>query len=136
MDPITLIAAALAAGAAASVKITTEEATKDGYKAFKGMIQRKLASNPAAKVVWEEHEKDPDTYAAPLKKLLGAAAVDQDAAILDAARALLEKIDAQPGSGPVITQSISNVKYAATSATGDASIGSINEQARPRDRDG
>lgn len=126
-EPLTLILAALAAGAAAGAKETMSAAIQDSYLGFKGLLQRKLAGSPAATVVLEEHEKDPATYALPLKKVLLAAAVDQDAAILQAARALLEQAGASLAQGPVITQTISNVKYAATSATGDASIGPIHD---------
>ncbi|MFN6339984.1 MAG: hypothetical protein ACK41W_14820, partial [Cyanobacteriota bacterium] len=88
---------------------------------------KKLTGSVAATVVLEEHEKDPDTYGAPLRKKLAEAAADQDAAILQAARALLEQAGASLAPGPVITQTISNDKYAATSATGDASIGPIHD---------
>jgi len=84
-------------------------------------------------VVLEEHENDPDTYDAPLKKKLAEAAADQDAAILKAARSLPEQTGAQPVPGPVIRQTIRNVTYAATSATGDASIGPIHEHGEAPD---
>jgi outer membrane receptor for Fe3+-dicitrate len=41
MDPISVIVAALAAGAAAGVKPTAEQAIKDAYAGLKGFIQRK-----------------------------------------------------------------------------------------------
>jgi hypothetical protein len=128
MDPLSVIVAALVAGAAAAAKDTAGAAIKDSYQGLKGLIQEKLAGRPAAAVVLEEHEKDPATYEAPLKKKLTEAAADQDAAILQAARTLLEQAGAPTAPGTVIRQSIRNVKYAATSATGDASIGAIHEQ--------
>ena len=133
MDPLSLITAALAAGAAAIASDTAGEAIMASYKALKGLIQRKLAGSQAATVVLEEHEKDPDTYEVPLKKKLAEAAADQDVAILQAARALLEQAGAPSAPGPVINQTISNVKYAATSATGDASIGPIHEHGEAPD---
>ena len=136
MDPLSLIVAALAAGAAAAAKDTAGAAIRDGYQGLKELIQRKLAGNQAAVVVLEEHAKDPPTSEALLKKKLAEAAVDQDPEIQRAAETLLEQLKALPGTSQVITQSISNVKYAATSGSGDASIGSINEQAWPPDRDG
>ena len=54
-------------------------------------------------------------------KKLAAAALEQDQEILLAARQVLEQ-------STVIHQTISNVKYAATSGSGDASIGPIHEQ--------
>lgn len=128
MDPLSLIIAALAAGAAAAAKDTAGAAIRDGYEGFKLLVRKKLAGNQAATVVLEEHEKDPVTFEAPLKKKLAEAAVEQDSVILRAAETLMEQLKAVPGASPVITQTISNVKYAATSGSGDASIGSIHEQ--------
>jgi hypothetical protein len=128
MDPLSLIVAALAAGAAAAAKDTAGAAIRDSYQGLKELIQRKLAGNQAAVVVLEEHEKDPHTSEALLKKKLAEAAVDQDPEIQRSAETLLEQLKALPGTSQVITQSISNVKYAATSGSGDASIGPIHEQ--------
>jgi hypothetical protein len=127
MDPLSLIVAALATGAATAAKDTAGAAIKDGYQGLKALLQKKLAGNQAATVVLEEHEKDPDTFDAPLKKKLAEAAVDQDPDILQAAERLLEQARAVPGATTVITQTISNVKYAATSGSGDATIEGIHD---------
>lgn len=126
-DPLSLIIAALDAGAAAAAKDTASAAIQDAYQGLKVLIQQKVAGDAAATVVLEEHEKDPYTFDAPLKKKLVEAAADQDGAILQAARALLDQTAPPAASGPVITQTIRNVMYAATSATGDATIGSIHD---------
>ena len=97
MDPITLILTALVAGTAKAAG----DAVPDAYKGLKALIQKKLAGKPAAEMVLAEHEKDPETYAAPLKKNLVEAGVDQDAEILKAAQELLEQLkpqEAAPGS--------------------------------------
>ncbi len=57
MNPLTSLVTALAAGAAAALKPTMEQAVKDGYAALKGLIQRKyvqvqvdqLEANPSSK---------------------------------------------------------------------------------------
>jgi len=128
MDPLSLIVAALAAGAAAAAKDTAGAAVRDGYQGLKALVRKRLAADPAATVVLQEHEKDPDTYDAPLRKKLAAAALERDEQILQAARRLLEEATPSVGPAPVIRQTISNVKYAATSGTGDATIGPIHEQ--------
>jgi hypothetical protein len=128
MDPLSLIVAALAAGAAAAAKDTAGAAIRDGYQGLKALIRKRLAADPAASVVLQDHEKDPDTYDAPLRKKLAAAALEQDQEILLAARQVLEQSTPSVGAAPVIHQTISNVKYAATSGSGDASIGPIHEQ--------
>lgn len=127
MDPLSLIVAALTAGAAAAAKDTAGAAIKDGYQALKALLQKKLAGNQAATVVLEEHAKDPDTFDAPLKKKLAEAAVDQDVEILRTAATLLEQVKTVPAATTVITQMISDVKYAATSGSGDATIGTIHD---------
>jgi hypothetical protein len=133
MDPLSLIVAALAAGAAAGAKETAGAAIKDSYHGLKSLIQLKLAGDASATVVLEEHEKDPETYTAPLKKKLAETVADQDAAILRAARILLEQTGAPSARSQVISQTISNVKFAATSATGNASIGPIHEHGEATD---
>src|SRR5215212_8963244 len=70
MDPITLILAALAAGAASGLKDTAGEAIRDTYGALKGLVQRKLGGDAAKELVLEEHEKDPEVWKEPLKKAL------------------------------------------------------------------
>ena len=122
MDPLSLIVAALTAGAAAAAKDTAAAAIKDSYQALNSLLQKKLAGNLAATVMLEEHAKDPDTFNAPLKKKLAEASIDQNPAILQAAEALLEQARSVPGTTTVINQTISKVKYAATSGSGDATI--------------
>ena len=91
MDPMTLILTALVAGAAKAAG----DAAPDAYKGLKALIQKKIAGKPAAEMVLAEHEKDPETYAAPLKKNLVEAGVDQDEEILKAAKELLEQLKPQ-----------------------------------------
>lgn len=127
MDPLSLIVAALVAGTTAAAKDTAGAAIRDSYHGLKVLLQKKLTGDPAAPVVLEEHEKDPDTFDAPLRKKLAEAAVDQDPEILRAAELLLEQARAVPGASQVISQTISNVKYAATSGYGDATISTIHD---------
>jgi hypothetical protein len=127
MEPLSLIAAALTAGAAAAARDTTGAAIKDGYQSLKALLQKKLMGNQAAMIVLEEHEKDPDTFDAPLKKKLAEAAIDQEAEILRAAETLLEQTRAVTGATTVINQTISNLRYAATSGSGDATISTIHD---------
>lgn len=98
MDPITLILTALVAGTAKAAS----DAVPDAYKGLKALIQKKFDGKPVAEAMLEEHEKDPETYAAPLKKNLVEAGIDQDEEILKAAQALLEQLKSQdPESGSV-----------------------------------
>jgi hypothetical protein len=96
MDPITLILAALAAGAASGAKDTAADAIRDAYGALKGLVHRKLQGDPAKELVLEQHEKDPEVWKEPLKKALTDSGADQDQAILEHAQSVLDQIP--PGS--------------------------------------
>lgn len=91
MDPVTLILSALAAGAAKAAG----DAAPDAYKALKELIKRKFASKPQAEMILEEHEKDPETYEAPLKKKLVEADADKDEEIIKKAQELLKLANPQ-----------------------------------------
>jgi hypothetical protein len=92
MDPLTSLVTALAAGAAAALKPTVEQAVKDGYAALKGLIQRKYAqvnvgqleANPSSKSRRGVVEED-----------LATAGADKDVEVLQQAQALLEAIQRQ-----------------------------------------
>jgi hypothetical protein len=74
-----------------------------------------------------KHEEKPKVWEEPLKEALAESGIDKDEEILKAAQALLDQIKEQPGGQQIITQTISNVKYAATSGSGNASISGITE---------
>lgn len=92
-----MILTALSAGAIAALQETAATGIKDAYKGLKSLIQQKFASQPKASDHLEEYSKDPETWEKPLSKDLQQAAVDQDEQILQAAKALLELLNAQPG---------------------------------------
>ncbi len=62
VDPVTLIQAALAAGAVAGVGESATAAVKDAYTGLRGLVARRLAGKPSAEVALAEHEQDPDTW--------------------------------------------------------------------------
>lgn len=129
MDPITLILTALITGTAKAAG----DAAPDAYKGLKALIQKKFAGKPEAEMALAQHEEKPKIWEAPLKEALAESAVDKDEEILKAAQALLDKIKAQPGGQQVITQTISNVRFAATSGSGNASISGITEHDTSKD---
>jgi hypothetical protein len=93
VDPVSLIVVALVAGASAGVQQTASAAITDGYKWLKGAVAARFAGNPAAEVALFEHGTDPDTWAEPLKKALASTGAADDAAIVAAARRLMELVD-------------------------------------------
>jgi hypothetical protein len=94
VDPVTLILAALAAGAAAGLGDTATQAVKDGYAALKGLIKKRFAGSPKAEETLAEHEADPDTWEKPLAKQLEATGADQDPEIRRVAEQVVEAAEA------------------------------------------
>lgn len=122
MDPITLILTALVAGTAKAAG----DAVPDAYKGLKALIQKKIAGKPAAEMVLAEHEKDPETYAAPLKKNLVEAGVDQDEEILKAAKELLEQLKPQEAAAGSINIGQGAKGIIGQTVTGATITGNIN----------
>ena len=88
MEPISLIIAALVAGAAKAAG----DVAPDAYNGLKTLIKRKFVGDPKAEMVFEEHEADPEIYEAPLKKKLTEAGADKDEEIIKAAQELLKEL--------------------------------------------
>ena len=93
MDPVTLVVSALAAGASAALKDTASAAVRDAYAGLKALVARKLAGDPRAEVVLESNEKQPETWAGPMKDLLTKADAASDAQLIEAAQGLLATVD-------------------------------------------
>ena len=114
MDPVTLIVAALAAGASAGVTDTVAQGVKDAYTGLKALVLRRVQDQPAGEVAVVEHEKDPEVWSAPLAKTHTAAGADTDPQVLEAARRLLQLTDPDGTRAGAYTVNIA--------ATGDRSI--------------
>lgn len=95
MDPVTLIVAALAAGAATGVGDSASNAIKDGYQGLKQLVAAWFGGRRAAEVALDEHEADPDTWREPLARELEASGAAADPEVLAAAQQLLTSIDAE-----------------------------------------
>jgi len=121
MEPISLILTALVTGAA---ETTAGSLVKDIYQNLKGLIKHKFADNSAANVILEEHEKDPETYEAPLKKKLIEEGIDKDKEVIKKAQELLEKLKPEEAATGKFNLTISgDVK----GFVGDMSGGEINQ---------
>jgi hypothetical protein len=104
MDSISLIIAALIGGAAKAAG----DAPPDAYNALKALIKRKFGGDKKAEMVLEEHETDPETYEAPLKKKLAEAGADKDEEIIKEAQNLLNKLQKLPDGQQIINQAQNN----------------------------
>jgi hypothetical protein len=89
MDPLTSIVTALAAGAAAALKPTVEQAVKDSYTALKALIQRKYAQVDVNQLEANPNSKN---RRGVVEEDLAAARADTDGEVLQHAQALLEAI--------------------------------------------
>ncbi|AFR28659.1 hypothetical protein [Arthrobacter sp. Rue61a] len=90
MDPVTLIVAALVAGAASGTTDTVSQAMKDGYAGLKKLLVSRFGDSQKALQTLDDHEDDPETYEKPLVKQLRESQADQDDQILKAAEAVLQ----------------------------------------------
>ncbi len=95
MDPITLILTALGAVVAAGGQAAVSEAAKDAYTVLKTRIQQKITGKSSAELALAEHETDPTTWEAPLKKALLQAQVDLDNNIIEAAQKVMALVQPQ-----------------------------------------
>jgi len=97
MDPITLIVAALVAGAATGALDEVKDSAKAGVKAayakLRALATRRVAGNPGAEAALAEIETDPDTWKAPLAAKLKQVGAADDADLVAAAQRLMELVD-------------------------------------------
>jgi hypothetical protein len=109
MDPLTSIVTALAAGAAAALQSTVEQAVKDGYASLKGLIQRKYAQ-----VNVEQLEANPRSKnrRGVVEEDLKAAGAETDTEVLHTAQALLEAIQRQAPAAAVMGVDLKEIEGA------------------------
>jgi hypothetical protein len=93
MDPITLIVAALAAGATSGVAEAAAAAVKDAYASLRALVRKRFAGRPAAELILTRHENAPETWQAPLAAELSEVGADRDADLVAAAQALMSLVD-------------------------------------------
>jgi beta-phosphoglucomutase-like phosphatase (HAD superfamily) len=129
MDPITTaFVTALAIPMAKDV-------IKDGYDALKAALKKKFGDQSDVVNAVEQLEKKPDSEGrkATLQEEVENAKVNDDPEIVKLAQDFLNQLKEQPGGQQIINQNISNVKYAATSGSGNANISGITEHGTSKD---
>jgi hypothetical protein len=103
MEPITLILAALAAGASAggldALKDEAKEEVKAAYGKLRALVGNRFreAETVNGEAVLAEYEQDPESFEKGLGKKLAEAAAGDDEALLAAANAVLELVGGQDG---------------------------------------
>ena len=99
MEPLSLIIAALAAGATAGIQGVAGDAIKEAYQGLKELIQRKFVGNRKAEMTLEEYEKRPEVWEEPMKTAIQETGIDKDQEIVQRAQKLLSFINAQQNLG-------------------------------------
>ena len=93
MEPVSLIVAALAAGAVAGAQSTASDAVKDAYKALKAAVQGLFRRKPSGRTALEQHEQKPAAWEGALTAELVEAEADRREDLMRAAQQLLALID-------------------------------------------
>jgi hypothetical protein len=93
MDPITMVVAALEAGALVGRKDTASSGVKNAYAVLRDLLKRRLAGKTAAELVLARHEAAPEMWGASLEATLAEYGVGSDLAVIEAAQALLALLD-------------------------------------------
>jgi hypothetical protein len=93
MDPVSLIVAALAAGASTALKDTAGEAVKDAYNGLKALLKRKLGDKQAAQVAVDKHEEAPEVWEKPLEDELKKSGVAEDEELVKSAQQVMALVD-------------------------------------------
>jgi hypothetical protein len=99
MDPLAVVVSALSL-AGTALQPLADQAVEDGYAGLKALLVRKFgASSPKLERTLADHAEDPETYKAPMERVLREAGADRDQEVVDAATGLLKAAEAaQPGA--------------------------------------
>ncbi len=103
MDPISLIIAALTAGAGHAGAAVVQQATKDAYERLKALVMRRFGGDPEKRRVLENFEADPTGPTEALARTLAESGLEQDAETVRVARALLERRDPEGAAKGIYT---------------------------------
>jgi hypothetical protein len=99
MDAMTVLLSALSL-AGGALRPIGDQAVKDGYAGLKALIVQRFGQKaPKLERTLEDHGEDPETYKAPMEKVLKDVGADADQEVIDAAANLLKQAEAfQPGA--------------------------------------
>ena len=108
MDPISLIIAALGAGALAGAKDTAGTAVKDAYQGLKTLIKKKFEGDVLGQAMVDAKPEEIKQAEGLLKDKITKAGADQDQEIIKVAQDLLDQVKEQPGGQEIINQTQTN----------------------------
>lgn len=93
MDPVSLVVAALVAGASAGLTEVAQTGVTDAYERLKAAVRRHLLDRTAADVILAEFDKTPDAYEAPIRLEVDKSGAAKDPRVQELAQALMELLD-------------------------------------------
>ncbi len=93
VDPVSLIVAALAAGAVAGAQNTATDAVKDAYTGLKELVRRRLSGRTSGEQALAQHDDNPRQADEVLEAELVAVGAGDDTAVVDAAQRLMALLD-------------------------------------------
>jgi hypothetical protein len=99
MDPVSLIVAALAAGAAAGAKGVVTDLVADAYNGLKALVRRRFAGRSSGEVALERHESNPEAWGPALAAELEDVDAGSDSDLVQAAQRLMEMLDPAADAG-------------------------------------
>lgn len=107
MEPISMIMAALAAGAAAAAKDTAGTAVKEGYEGLKALLKRRFSGDAGSEVALEKYPEAPTVWEKPLEHALEETGAAEDEEVVQAAQALAIAADPEGAAAGKYTLNIS-----------------------------
>lgn len=93
MEPVSLIVAALAAGALAGSENIATKAVIDAYSGLRTLVRRRFSGRPSGVVAMQQHELKPMQWGPALEAELVEARVDMDTEVVGAAERLMALLD-------------------------------------------
>jgi hypothetical protein len=95
MDPVTLIVAALAAGAASALQDGAKSAVKTAYARLRELAKKRFKDPANGEYLMDKHAAAPQLWQAPLEAELVEAGAAGDAGLVAAAQELMKLLDAK-----------------------------------------
>jgi hypothetical protein len=93
MEPISLILAALAAGASAGISGTMSRAVEDAYASLKAKVVQALRGDHESLKVLEQHDARPQLFRDQMGQIVSSRGLHEDADLLRAAQSFLAGLD-------------------------------------------
>ncbi len=123
MDPVTALLTALVAGAAAGATEAGKKLVVDGYEALKAALKARFGADSELADAVASLEKHPesDGRKQTLHEEIAAAKAQEDPELVELARALLDRIESQPGGAQHIQNAVGSY-IAQADRGGNASV--------------